>query len=47
VFRRTVELWFVLDRALWLEELGMEVEVRRFCRRARTPRSPLIVGRRS
>jgi len=46
VFRRPVELWFVLDRALWLQELGMEVEVRRFCQRARTPRNLLIVGRR-
>lgn len=45
VFRRPVELWFVLDRALWLEELGLEVEVRRFCQRARTPRNLLILGR--
>ena len=41
-FRRVLELWLVLDRALFLEESGYKVTVNRFCERAITPRNLLI-----
>lgn len=44
VFRRPLELWLVLDRALALEEAGYEVGVGTFCERAVTPRNLLIRG---
>jgi hypothetical protein len=41
-FRRPLELWLVLDRALYLQEHGYDVEVGTFCERALTPRNVLI-----
>jgi hypothetical protein len=41
-FRRVLELWLVLDRALYLEESGYSVRVSRFCERDVTPRNLLI-----
>ena len=44
-FRRVLELWLVLDRALALEEAGFHVELRRFCDKTITPRNLLILAR--
>lgn len=41
-FRRALELWLVLDRALFLREQGYAVTVGLFCARALTPRNILI-----
>lgn len=41
-FRRPLELWLVLDRALYLQQYGYEVELGTFCERALTPRNILI-----
>jgi hypothetical protein len=45
-FRRALELWLVLDRALYLQEHGYDVEIGRFCERALTPRNILIRAQR-
>lgn len=42
LFRRALELWLVLDRALLLAEHGYQVELGTFCARALTPRNILI-----
>ncbi|KUE81881.1 hypothetical protein ATO46_00125 [Aeromonas schubertii] len=42
LFRRPLELWLVLDRALRLEEEGYRVEIGEFCERPLTPRNILI-----
>ncbi|GAB2448776.1 methyltransferase [Simiduia litorea] len=42
LFRRALELWLVLDRALYLEEQGAEVEVFTFCDYQLTPRNFMI-----
>ncbi|MCP5279235.1 MAG: methyltransferase [Thiobacillus sp.] len=44
-FRRPLELWLVLDRALFLERRGYRVRVYEFCARALTPRNLLISAR--
>lgn len=44
-FRRPLELWLVLDRALYLQRHGYEVRVAEFCGRALTPRNLLISAR--
>lgn len=41
-FRRALELWLVLDRALYLEQRGYKVTVGTFCERHLTPRNLLI-----
>ena len=41
-FRRALELWLALDRALYLREKGYRVEVGEFCAHALTPRNILI-----
>lgn len=41
-FRRALELWLVLDRALFLREQGYDVAVGTFCPPALTPRNLLI-----
>ena len=46
-FRRTLELWLVLDRALFLQENGYCVEVGEFCEQRLTPRNLVIYGARS
>jgi len=43
-FRRPLELWLQLDRALRQLELGREVEVSQFCARALTPRNVLLIS---
>jgi hypothetical protein len=45
-FRRPLELWLVLDRALYLQEHGYDVEIGTFCERALTPRNIMIRARR-
>ncbi|MCE2595738.1 SAM-dependent methyltransferase [Motilimonas cestriensis] len=41
-FRKPLEHWLILDRALYLEEAGYQVEVMRFCDFSVTPRNLLI-----
>ena len=41
-FRRALELWLVLDRALYLEQHGYKVTVGTFCERHLTPRNLMI-----
>lgn len=47
LFRRALEWWLVLDRALLLQENGYHVEVGEFCERALTPRNLMIRAQRS
>lgn len=47
LFRRPLEAWLVLDRALFLEERGYQVEVLPFCDASLTPRNLMIRASRS
>ncbi|HCV05264.1 SAM-dependent methyltransferase [Pseudoalteromonas sp. APAL1] len=42
VFRRAIEVWLVLDRALYLQQQGYQVTVSTFCEKQLTPRNILI-----
>ena len=42
VFRRAIEVWLVLDRALYLQQQGYQVSVTTFCEKQLTPRNILI-----
>lgn len=42
LFRRPLELWLVLDRAIYLAEQGYQVQVQQLCDIALTPRNLLI-----
>jgi hypothetical protein len=44
-FRRALELWLVLDRAVFLERAGYAVAVKTFCSRETSPRNLLIQAR--
>lgn len=44
LFRRSLESWIVLDRALYLEESGYRVQVGEFCHRDLTPRNLMIIA---
>lgn len=46
LFRRALEVWLVLDRALLLREAGYAVVVGTFCERELTPRNLLIHAQR-
>lgn len=46
LFRRPLELWLVLDRALFLGENGYKVEVGTFCDCALTPRNLMMLAER-
>ena len=46
LFRRPLELWLVLDRALFLQEQGYRVALGEFCPRHLTPRNILIHAER-
>jgi len=46
LFRRALELWLILDRALYLREHDYRVEVGTFCERQLTPRNIVIRARR-
>jgi hypothetical protein len=41
-FRRLLELWLVLDKAMYLEERGYQVTLSEFCKRDVTPRNILV-----
>ena len=46
LFRRPLELWLVLDRALFLAESGYRVAVGSFCDTALTPRNLMVLAER-
>jgi hypothetical protein len=46
LFRRPLELWLVLDRALYLEENGYAVQVGEFCDSQLTPRNLMVLAQR-
>ncbi|MCQ4263350.1 SAM-dependent methyltransferase [Stutzerimonas stutzeri] len=46
LFRRPLELWLLLDRALLLEEQGYHVRLGTFCPRELTPRNLLLLAER-
>ncbi|MBD7975782.1 methyltransferase [Serpens gallinarum] len=46
LFRRPLELWLVLDRALFLEEQGFQVRLGHFCPSELTPRNLLLIAER-
>jgi hypothetical protein len=46
LFRRPLELWLVLDRALFLEEQGYAVRLGSFCPAPLTPRNLLLLAER-
>ncbi len=47
VFRRPLEIWLALDRAIYLKEQGYEAIIEEFCERSITPRNLLIHGVKS
>ncbi len=47
LFRRPLELWLVLDRALYLQEQGFEVHLGQFCAAHLTPRNLLLLAERA
>ncbi|EGU55879.1 hypothetical protein VINI7043_27130 [Vibrio nigripulchritudo ATCC 27043] len=46
IFQRPLELWLILDRALYLQEKGYEVTLCEFCERNDTPRNILIQAKK-
>ena len=46
-FRRPLEVWLALDRAVFLERAGYAVTLSEFCERTLTPRNLLISARRT
>ena len=44
VFRRAIEVWLVLDRALYLQQQGYQVSIKTFCEKQLTPRNILILA---
>jgi len=46
LFRRPLELWLVLDRALYLQENGYQVRLGLFCTPALTPRNLMVLAER-
>ncbi len=42
LFRRAIEIWLILDRVLYLQQHGYQVEVNEFCEKQVTPRNILI-----
>ena len=46
LFRRPLEMWLVLDRALFLKEAGYTVEIGTFCEPALTPRNLMVLAQR-
>lgn len=47
LFRRPLELWLLLDRALYLQEQGYDVKLGSFCDYQLTPRNLLLVAERA
>lgn len=46
LFRRSLELWLALDKGLYLEQNGYQVQINQFCSRESTPRNILIHAER-
>jgi len=46
LFRRPLELWLVLDRALYLQEQGYQVQLGVFCEQPLTPRNLMLLAER-
>ena len=46
LFRRPLEMWLILDRALYLTERGYDVRIGTFCESRVTPRNLLILAER-
>ncbi|WP_395609576.1 methyltransferase [Pseudomonas sp. B22129] len=46
LFRRPLEMWLVLDRALFLSEQGYKVEIGTFCESTLTPRNLMVLAER-
>lgn len=46
-FRRLLEIWLVLDKALYLQENGYHVSVSEFCERQVTPRNLVVNAHRA
>ena len=46
LFRRPLEVWLVLDRALFLVENGYDVEIGEFCDSQLTPRNLMVIAQR-
>ncbi|MEL0169887.1 MAG: methyltransferase [Pseudomonadaceae bacterium] len=46
LFRRPLELWLVLERALYLQEAGYRVQLGEFCAPTLTPRNLLLLAQR-
>jgi hypothetical protein len=44
LFRRLIELWLVMDRALYLEEQGFTVNIAEFCLTQTSPRNLIITA---
>lgn len=47
LYRRPLEIWLLLDRALFLQERGYRVQAGRFCEHHLTPRNLLLLAERS
>ncbi len=47
LFRRPLEMWLLLDRALYLQEQGYEVQLEEFCDYQLTPRNILIKAQKT
>lgn len=46
LFRRSLELWLVLDKVLYLQQHGYDVSISEFCAREVTPRNILIKAKK-
>ena len=46
LFRRPLEVWLLLDRALYLQEQGWKVQLGTFCAYHLTPRNALLLAER-
>jgi hypothetical protein len=46
LFRRPLELWLVLDRALYLQDRGYRLQLGLFCDERLTPRNMMILAQR-
>ena len=46
LFRRPLELWLLLDRALFLQEQGFRVRLGSFCSYQQSPRNLLLLAER-
>lgn len=47
LFRRPLEVWLLLDRALFMQEQGYRVRIGQFCEKQLTPRNILLLAEKS